>query len=223
MKKILIIEDDQFFAAALAKTISKHYEPVHAASGMDGIKIALNDHPDLILVDINMPEMNGFSVCEELRARPATRDIPIIILTGEAEPQSRVKGLDAGADDYISKPFHPQEFLARIRARLRRRDSERKGTEEIVAGNLRLDPKSSQVWVNEQVVGLTQVEIQVLRYFLDHPSELISRERLLGDLWPSSVVTPRTVDTHVAHLRKKLKDCSLKLKTVFRGGYILES
>jgi two-component system phosphate regulon response regulator PhoB len=222
MKKILIIEDDVAFASALAKVLSSHYEPIHAASGMEGIKIAINDRPDLILVDIHMPEMNGFSVCEALRAKPATRDIPIIILTGEAEPQSRVKGLDAGADDYISKPFHPAEFLSRIRARLRRWDAERKGMEEIIAGNLRFDPRSSQVWINGQLVTFTQVEIQVLRYFLDYPNELISRERMLGDIWPSSVVTHRTVDTHVAHLRKKLKDCSLKLKTVFRGGYKLE-
>ncbi|MDR3606448.1 MAG: response regulator transcription factor [Oligoflexia bacterium] len=222
MKKILIIEDDEAFAGALAKILSTQYLPSHAQSGMEGIKLALNDKPDLILIDINMPEMNGFSVCEELRGKPATRDIPIIILTGEAEPLSRVKGLDAGADDYVSKPFHAQELLARIRARLRRRALERKENAEYKIGNLRYDPKSSQVLVNDEVVPLTQVELQVLKYFFDYPNELISRERLLGDLWPASVVTHRTVDTHVAHLRKKLKDSTLKLKTVFRGGYILE-
>jgi DNA-binding response OmpR family regulator len=206
----------------LAKILSTHYEPLVATSGAEGLRSAQSDRPDLILVDINMPEMNGFKVCESLRAKPSTRDIPIIILTGEAEPQSRVKGLDSGADDYISKPFHPPEFLARVRARLRRREAERKGTEEILLGNLRLDPKSSQVFVNEKAVVFTQVELQVLRYFLDNPNELISRERLLGDIWPASVVTARTVDTHVSHLRKKLKDCSFRLKTVFRGGYMLE-
>ena len=223
MKRILIIEDDQEFCQAVAKILSRHYQPIQANSGSDGIRLAMSEKPDLILIDLHMPEMDGFEVCQQLRAKPATREIPIIILTGENEPDSRVKGLDAGADDYVAKPFHSEELLARIRARLRRRESDAKGLEEIRVGNLRVEPRSSQAWVNEELVHLTQVEFQVLRYFLEYPNEMISRDRLLGDLWPDSVVTSRTVDTHVAHLRKKLRKFSCRLKTVFRGGYILET
>lgn len=222
MKKVLIIEDDRDFCSAIAQSLSVAYQPVQANSGAEGVRLALHEKPDLVLLDLQMPEMDGIRVCEELRGKPATRDIPIIILSGEGQLDSRVKGLDAGADDYVSKPVHSSELFARIRARLRRRESERRTSDEIVIGNLRLNPRSSQVWVADQLVRLTQVELQVLKYFLEYPNELISRERLLGDLWPDSIVTNRTVDTHVAHLRKKLKGFDQKLRTVFRGGYLLE-
>src|SRR6185437_11526979 len=127
MKRVLIIEDDLEFCEAVAKTLASHYQALVAHSGAEGLKIAMKEKPDLILIDLQMPEMDGFEVCEQLRTKPATREIPIIILTGENAPNSRVKGLDSGADDYVSKPFHPQELLARIRARLRRRQSEIEG------------------------------------------------------------------------------------------------
>jgi DNA-binding response OmpR family regulator len=223
MKRVLVIEDDTDFCEAVVRTLSPYYQPFKAYTGQDGLKIATAERPDLILIDLHLPEMTGFEVCEQLRSKPGTRDIPIIILTGESEPDSRVKGLDAGADDYVSKPFHSEELLARIRARLRRREADIKGQEDIQLGNLRYEARSSQVWVGDEQIYLTQVELQVLKYFLEYPDEMISRERLLGDLWPDSVVTSRTVDTHVAHLRKKLKNFSCNLKTVFRGGYILKT
>jgi two-component system phosphate regulon response regulator PhoB len=223
MKRVLVIEDDPDFCEAVVRTLTPYYQPLKAHTGQEGLKVATAEKPDLVLIDLHLPEMSGFEVCEQLRSRPGTRDIPIIILTGESEPDSRVKGLDAGADDYVSKPFHAQELLARIRARLRRREADAKGQEDIQLGNLRYEARSSQVWVEEEPIYLTQVELQMLRYFLEYPDEMISRERLLGDLWPDSVVTSRTVDTHVAHLRKKLKKFSCNLKTVFRGGYILKT
>ena len=206
MKKVLIIEDDRDFSEVVSKTLSSQYQTLQALSGPEGLRLATNEKPDLILIDLQMPEMDGFTVCEELRSRPMTREIPIIILTGENQPDSRVRGLDAGADDYVSKPFHTQELLARIRARLRRRESNQKITTEIQVGNLRMEPLSSQVWVGEVQIHLTQVELQVLKYFLEYPNEMISRERLLGDLWPDSIVTSRTVDTHVAHCARSCMD-----------------
>lgn len=228
MKKILIIEDDLDLGAVLVDVLSREYQAIHATSGEHGLALVDQEHPDLILLDLKMPGMDGFTVCERLRKMSSTLETPVIILTAEGAPKSRVKGLDLGADDYMLKPFYSDELLARIRARLRRVRSPEPvknpsdSKEEIVVSNLRIDPISSQIWINNEMVHLTQVEYLILRYFLRFPNELISRERLLKDIWSDGQVSIRTVDTHIAHLRKKLKDFNHNLRTVFRGGYILE-
>lgn len=223
MKRVLIIEDDPEFLRSVSELLSKNFQPISVSSSEEGLKAAFKDKPDLILVDLRMPGMDGFEVCRRLREKPTTRAIPIILLTGDVQPESKVRGLDLGADDYVSKPFEPRELLARIRARLRRTAVERRDEEELRLGNLVFEPKSSQVRVASRHVELTRAETRLLQYFLERPNELISRERLLGDLWPDAVVAARTVDTHVARLRRKLKDFSCELKTVFRGGYLLDT
>jgi len=165
---------------------------------------------------VNMPEMDGFEVCRRLREQPGTRQIPIVMLTTASSLDSRVKGLDLGADDYITKPFQVRELVARIHARLRRHETDRKAETSLELGNLKLDSKSFQVWVNQESVKLTRIEFELLRYFVD-------RQKLLGDLWPDAVVTNRTVDTHVANLRKKIRGFSYPLETIYGSGYILKT
>ena len=145
------------------------------------------------------------------------------MLTTASSLDSRVKGLDLGADDYITKPFQVRELVARIHARLRRLEQDRKAESAVVLGNLKLDSKSFQVWVNEESVKLTRIEFELLRYFLEHPNQVVDRQKLLGDLWPDAVVTNRTVDTHVANLRKKIKGFSYPLETIYGSGYILKT
>ena len=223
MRKVLIIDDDQDSLSTVGEMLRSEFQPLMANSGREGIICAVREQPDLILLDINMPEMDGFEVCKRLREQPGTRQIPIIMLTTASGLDSRVKGLDLGADDYVSKPFQIRELVARINARLRRQEIDKKEEANVQLGNLRLEPKTCEVWVDEVAVHLTRIEFELLRYFLEHPNQVVDRNTLLGDLWPDAVVTNRTVDTHMANLRKKIKGFTASLETIYGAGYILKS
>ncbi|OFZ54303.1 MAG: hypothetical protein A2428_02025 [Bdellovibrionales bacterium RIFOXYC1_FULL_54_43] len=222
MKKVLLVDDDKENLTLIARMLQPHYQTILASSGKEGLQMAIRDQPDLVLLDVNMPEMDGFEVCTRLREQPGTRTIPVIMLTTVTGLDSRVKGLDLGADDYIGKPFQSRELVARINARLRRNEMDRRAEDTIEAGNLKLDPRAFQVWIDSKEVHLTRIEFEILRYFLEHPNQVIERSKLLGDLWPDAVVTNRTVDTHVANLRKKIKGFSVPLDTIYGAGYILK-
>jgi DNA-binding response OmpR family regulator len=223
MKKVLIVDDDSENLHLVADMIRSEFQPLTAQNGREGLAVAVREQPDLILLDVNMPEMDGFEACKKLREQPGTRQIPIIMLTTASSLDSRVKGLDLGADDYITKPFQIRELLARIHARLRRHETDRKAESTLELGNLKLDSKSAQVWVNGDPVKLTRIELELLRYFMEHPNTVIDRQKLLGDLWPDAVVINRTVDTHVANLRKKIRGFSYPLETIYGSGYILKT
>jgi len=222
MKKILLIDDDKENLSLLTNMLQAHFQSIQANTGKEGIQLAVREQPDLILLDVNMPEMDGFEVCKRIREQPGTRNIPIIMLTVITGVDSRIKGLDIGADDYIGKPFQSRELIARINARLRRHEIEKKVESEIAMGNLKLAPKSFQVWVAQKEVHLTRIEFEILRYFMERPNEVIERKKLLGDLWPDAVVTNRTVDTHVANLRKKIRGFDCPLETIYGAGYVLK-
>lgn len=222
MKKILLIDDDKENLGLLTHMLQPHFQSIQASNGKEGIQMAVREQPDLILLDVNMPEMDGFEVCKRIREQPGTRNIPLIMLTTVTGIDSRIKGLDIGADDYIGKPFQSRELIARINARLRRNELEKKVESEIQMGNLKLAPKSFQVWVAEAEVHLTRIEFEILRYFMERPNEVIERKKLLGDLWPDAVVTNRTVDTHVANLRKKIRGFDCPLETIYGAGYVLK-
>jgi DNA-binding response OmpR family regulator len=223
MRKVLLVDDDPENLSVVAEMLRTEFEPVTAQNGREGLLAAVREQPDLILLDVNMPEMDGFEVCRRLREQPATRNIPIIMLTTASSLDQRVKGLDLGADDYVTKPFQVRELMARIHARLRRNERDRLAEATLSLGNLKLDSKSFQVWINDEVVKLTRIEFELLRYFLEHCDQVIDRQKLLGDLWPDSVVTHRTVDTHIANLRKKIRDFSYQLDTIYGSGYILKT
>lgn len=222
MKKILVIDDDRQNLELLEEMLQGHYQAVLAAGGKDGLLAAVRERPDLILLDINMPDLNGFEVCKRLREQPATRAIPVVMLTTEASLDNRVQGLELGADDYITKPFHIRDLLARIGARLRRVDLDVRREEKLEFANLVLDPRNCEASLNGNPVNLTRVEFDIIRYFVERPDRLIDRNALLRDLWPDAVVTLRTVDTHMGNLRKKLRGFKGALKTVYGGGYILK-
>jgi DNA-binding response OmpR family regulator len=222
MKRVLIIDDEPEGAALVADLLRDHFEPRVSLSGRDGLRIAVREAPDLIVLDLHMPELDGYEVCKKLREQPATRNIPVILLTQYGALDEKVKGFDAGADDYITKPFEARELVARALARVRRFEQGQSGTKELSLGNLRLEPRSFQVWVAETAVHLTQMEFELLRYFLEHPNVVVGRAKLLGDLWPDAVVTDRTVDTHIANLRRKIRNFDHTLTTVYGAGYILK-
>jgi DNA-binding response OmpR family regulator len=223
MHKILVIDDDQESLTLISEVLQAYFQPIVASSGRQGIALAVSDSPELIILDVHMPEMDGFEVCRRLRSQPLTRHIPIIMLTGEVALDSRVQALDFGADDYVCKPFQFKELIARINARLRRNQFYQKLEAEIQVGNLWMDPKSCQVRINERAVKLTQLEFELLRYFLERPNQVVDRSRILGDLWPDAVVADRTVDTHIANLRRKIKDFNHSLETIYGAGYVLRA
>ncbi|MCM2276958.1 MAG: response regulator transcription factor [Oligoflexia bacterium] len=222
MKKILIVDDDRDNLDVLSEMLEKSFQPIPASSGKEGIRLAVQEQPAIILLDVNMPDMNGFEVCRRLREQPATRHIPVIMLTTVSDMDSRVEGLTIGADDYITKPFNARDLLARIQARLRRVELDVKREEAIACANLVLDPKTGEVKLNGEEIHLTRVEFELLRYFLERRNQVVERAKLLGDLWPDAVVTERTVDTHMGNLRKKIKKARFGIKTVYGSGYILK-
>ncbi|MGK5082529.1 response regulator transcription factor [Bdellovibrionota bacterium FG-1] len=223
MKKVLIIDDDIENGQLVADMLRDKFEALIATSGREGVSLAIRQQPDLLLLDVNMPEMDGFEVCKKLREHPNTRQLPIIMLTTASSLDSRVRGLDIGADDYITKPFQVRELVARVQARLRVHEAVRQAESVLELGNLKLEAKSFQVWVDSNAIKLTRIEFELLRYFIEHPNEVVDRHKLLGDLWPDAIVTNRTVDTHVANLRKKIRGFDHPLETIYGSGYILKT
>jgi DNA-binding response OmpR family regulator len=224
MKRILIADDESNIRELLTELLSPVFEVIVAHDGRQALQRALESVPDLILMDVTMPGLKGTDVCEKLKAHPTTRTIPVVLLTAHGDISDRVLGLNKGADDYITKPFHPDELMARIEARLR---ALRLGEEAVVTtkvGNLSFDPVVREASVDgSEGVRLTQMEADLLVYFLSRAGRVIPRKQLLGDLWPDAVVSQRTVDTHIANLRRKLKGFDHVFESVHGTGYRLRS
>lgn len=218
--KILIVEDEPGIASFIAMYLEKEgYSVTAAANGEDGVALAAEGIPDLVLLDIMLPDIDGFEVCRRLRQNA---DVPIIMLTARDDSTDKVVGLELGADDYITKPFDPRELVARVKAVLRR--SEGGGgpaPETLVAGELRLDTARHEVEAGGAPVKLTAKEFELLYYLMLNQGLALSRQQLLEHVWGYDFFGgTRTVDVHVNQLRKKLGD-ALELETVRGIGYKL--
>jgi two-component system alkaline phosphatase synthesis response regulator PhoP len=202
--RILIVDDEPEMVRGLEDNLRfEGYQTVAACDGRQGLSLALSEAPDLILLDIMMPGMSGWDVCRELRRRGV--DVPVIMLTARGEEADRVQGLELGADDYVSKPFSLRELLARIRAVLRRPSLRRK-FEELAFDDVRIHLRSRQVVKAGEEVALTRKEFDLLRYLVEHRGEVVTRDRLLEEVWGyDQFPTTRTVDTHVLRLRQKFE------------------
>lgn len=202
--KILVVEDEPAIREMLAFSLKGGgFELDEVADAEAGQRQAVDDPPDLILLDLMLPGMNGTDLARRLKADERTRHIPIIMLTARTEEEDRVRGLDVGADDYVTKPFSPRELLARINAVLRRYRSE---STQLEADGLTLDTASYRVYSGEQTIALGPTEFRLLRFLMEHPDRVFSREQLLDRVWGANVyVEDRTVDVHVRRLRKALE------------------
>jgi DNA-binding response OmpR family regulator len=220
---IVYIEDDQKLARLTAKYLETHSVRVTlAADGREGIACALRERPDVILLDLMLPGMDGFEVCRQLRAR---LDTPIIMVTARDEEADRVMGLEGGADDYIAKPFSSRELLARIRAQARRARGRSGPVEGLLsAGKLTIDPVSRRVTLGGEELTLTTYEFDLLRVFAERPGRVLTREQLVDFVRGSAdEAFERSIDVHVSHLRKKLGDDPRSpriIKTVRGIGYL---
>lgn len=222
---VLVVEDEDALATLLRYNLEKDgYHVGVAVDGEEALMMASERLPDLVILDWMLPKVPGIEVCRRLRAKPDARNIPIIMLTARGEETDRIRGLDTGADDYVTKPFSTTELLARVRAVLRRI---RPGLadDRLVFADIVVDRVSYRVKRGERDVHLGPTEFRLLDYFMQHPGRVFSREQLLDAVWGSDVyVEARTVDVHVGRLRKALNEGDEvdPIRTVRSAGYALD-
>ena len=223
MQRIQIIEDDRDIAELVRRYLEKAGFAVEVnASGRDGLAALNARPPDLLVLDLMLPHLSGAEICRAARATPATALIPIIMLTARAEEAERIAGLEIGADDYIAKPFSPNELVARVRALLRRAARSQTPTASGAYGPIIIDTERHTVESNGELVTLTAKEFLLLNYLLNHRGRVLSRDLLLTDVWGYKYTGgTRTVDVHVRRLREKLPALEDALVTVKQFGYKL--
>lgn len=222
---VLIVEDESALLTLLRYNLEREgFQVLEARDGEEGLLIAEEQKPDLILLDWMLPRLSGIEVCRRLRRQSETREIPVIVLTARGEEADKVRGLDSGADDYVTKPFSPTELLSRIRAVLRRARPAL-SSEALGFADLTMDLVSHRVHRTGREVKLGPTEFRLLRHFLEHPGRVFSREQLLDAVWGRDVyVETRTVDVHIRRLRKALNEGGLEdlIRTVRSAGYALD-
>jgi two-component system, OmpR family, phosphate regulon response regulator PhoB len=224
--RVLIVEDEEAQAEVLRYNFDREgFDPVVAYDGDEALLAVEEQQPDLVLLDWMLPGLSGINVCQRLRSRNETRGIPIIMLTARGEEFDRVRGLDNGADDYITKPFSPIELIARVRAVLRR-TRPMLSEERLVSGDLMMDVGTHRVSRGGRAIHLGPTEFRLLRLFMERPDRVFTREQLLDKVWGRDIhVEVRTVDVHIRRLRKALGahgDDDI-IRTVRGTGYALDA
>jgi DNA-binding response OmpR family regulator len=206
MDKILIIEDDKAILMALKDDLEfEGYEVSAAYDGKEGLRLAMSQEFRLIVLDILLPELNGFEVCKKLRE--AKINTPILMLTAaRTDEMDKVLGFELGADDYVTKPVGSRELAARVKAILRRARQEDKIGEIYEFGDISVNFKSHEVLKAGKEVSVTALEFKLLKFFIAHKGEVVTRNALLDEAWGDAIVSPRTIDPHIVHLRRKIED-----------------
>jgi two-component system phosphate regulon response regulator PhoB len=223
---LLLVEDDRALADLLMWHFDREgYDIVRTADGDEALILAEERTPDLVILDWMIEGVSGIEVCRRLRRRASTAHVPIIMLTARGEEGDRIRGLETGADDYVTKPFSPRELLARVGAVLRRVRPALAG-EQLAFADLEMDVAGHRVRRAGKAVQLGPTEFRLLRHFMEHPGRVYSRERLLDSVWGHDPeIDARTVDVHIRRLRKALNDGGLPdvIRTVRSAGYSLDS
>jgi two-component system phosphate regulon response regulator PhoB len=224
--RILLVEDDSALSELLIYHFEREeFEVQHTPDGEEAMLLASENPPDIVLLDWMIEGVSGIEVCRRLRRRPETSNVPIIMLTARGEEADRVRGLETGADDYVTKPFSPRELVARVGAVLRRVRPALAG-EQLSYADLEMDVASHKVKRGGHPVQLGPTEFRLLRHFLEHPGRVFSRERLLDSVWGHDTdIEPRTVDVHIRRLRQAINigGKSDIIRTVRSAGYALDS
>jgi DNA-binding response OmpR family regulator len=225
-KRIAVVEDETELAALIDYNLRRHgYEP-HLFYGSKGLVKALEQlKPDLVLLDVMLPDADGFEICRQIRQSSVLNRVPVLFLTARSEEVDRVLGLEIGGDDYMTKPFSPRELIARVKAHLRREEMDAEPS-ALSIGPFQLDRGARRVFLDQRELTLTSTEFNLLEFFLTHPGRAYSREQLLESVWGEQrFVTPRTVDVHVRRLREQIEpqaDNPKYLTTVRGFGYRFE-
>ncbi len=225
-EKILVVEDEQDIRELIAFNLENEgYKILKAATGIEGLENARKHAPDLVLLDIMLPDVDGLEICKKLKRDETTSDIPVIMLTAKSEDSDIISGLELGADDYITKPFSPRVLLARIRTVLRRNtDGEDDGNQLIRVHEIQIDIKKHEVLSSEEDVNLSATEFAILSHLASNPGWVFSRNQIIdavrGQNYP---VTERSVDVQILGIRKKLGSQGRYIETVRGVGYRLKS
>jgi len=223
-KKILIVEDESDIAQLVKMYLDKEgYHTAVAKTGMEGLKSLSSERPDLLILDLMLPEMDGLELCKKIRSKPETALLPIIMLTAKSEESDTIVGLELGADDYVTKPFSPKSLLARVKALFRRLDRQSDEKQSVYRyGPLVMDLSRHEVAVDDREVILTAKEFGLLEHFLRHPGRVLTRDVLLNAVWGYDYFgTTRTVDVHVRRLKLKLPCLNDAVVSVKSLGYKL--
>ena len=222
MSRILLVDDERDIIDLIALHLQREDHQVFAVgNGLRAVGVAIQQEPDLIVLDLMLPGMDGIGVFKALKAEPKTRSIPVIMLTARSQAGDRIAGLETGADDYLTKPFSPRELLLRIQAVLRRTQKVTT-VNELRLGPFHLDKKNLALYSNKETLELTLTEYKLMAVFLDNPNVLHSRGELLNNVWGYHDDTnTRTLDTHIKRLREKLGALGGMIETVRGRGYML--
>jgi DNA-binding response OmpR family regulator len=221
MANTILVADDERNILQLARLYlgNEGFRVEEAQDGRQALEKVRSTNPDLVILDVMMPEMDGLSVCREIRK---TSSVPVIILTARGDDVDKIVGLEIGADDYVTKPFNPRELVARVKAVLRRTQSAIQTDTALEVGDIRLDPARREVTVGGRQVTLRAKEFDLLAAFMRHPGLVMDRERLLSLVWGHDFYgDTRTIDVHVAWLREKLSGATARIQTVWGVGYKL--
>ena len=225
-EKILIVEDELDIVKMLEYNLKKEgFRVVSCHDGKSALHMADKEHPDLILLDLMLPHIDGLEVCKTLKKEDKTASIPIIMLTAKAQETDKIVGLELGADDYVAKPFSPGELIARIKAVLRRMKEQEKLPEVLKTGDLAIDFSKILVSVRDKPVELTSKEFELLTTLIKAKGRVLSRDYLLDTIWGfdnAMEIQTRTVDVHIRTLRKKLRSEAKRIVTVKNYGYRFE-
>ena len=220
-KRILIVEDDQSLAEIVGYNISQAgFEVITARDGLDGLHQAQIKNPDLIILDLMLPNMDGLEVCRRLRSDPATRHLLVLMLTAKSEETDEVVGFNVGADDYVTKPFSVKVLLERMKALLRRREAKADDRDVITSQGITVDGRRHKVIINDMRLELTPSEFRLLNAMIRQPGRAFSRDELIdAALGENTIVLERTIDVHIRALRKKMGSHADVIETVRGVGY----
>lgn len=224
MATILIVDDEDDIRDLIAMNLHREgFETIEAADGLQAVKMAIKKVPELILLDLMLPEKDGYSVFRDLKQSSLTRNIPVIMLTARGKLDERITGLSLGADDYVSKPFSPKELMLRVKNVLKRTQNYPAGI-MVEVGKFRLDKNQLKFYLNDEAIDLTTTEFKLLAVLIESEGAVQEREDLLRQVWGYNDLTQtRTLDTHIKRLREKLGDCSDHIETVRSVGYQFNS
>lgn len=222
--RVVIIEDEKDIVELVRYNFRREgFEVDGFTRGREGLEHLRRNPADLVLLDILLPDEDGFEICRRLRADARLKSVPVIFLTAKGEEMDRIIGLEIGADDYVVKPFSPRELVARAKAVLRRQERVAENREVVEAGSLRLDTRTQEATVRGRSVELSALEFKLLYFLASHPRHVFNRDRLLDEVWGRDrFVTPRTVDVHIRRLREKIEEFPNRphfLQTVRGSGY----
>lgn len=223
-EKILVVDDEEHILELISFNLTNNgYKVIKANNGIDAVRLAIEENPKLILLDLMIPGKDGYDVCREVRSNSEIRNIPIIMLTAKSEELDKILGLELGADDYITKPFSVRELLARVKAVLRRFSVVEPESSVLVFGNLKADFEKREIHVKDKKLDLTLKEFELLEILIRNKGKILTRDTLLDKIWGYEYIgETRTVDVHIRYLRKKVEedDKNPKLIETIRGvGY----